>query len=45
VLTKEEHMTLQQLKKDSSIIITKADKGNITTALTMSGMTARLTKC
>jgi len=33
VLTKKEHMALQQLKKDPSIIITKADKGNITTVL------------
>ena len=33
VLTKMEHMALQQLKKDPSIIITKADKGNITTVL------------
>jgi len=33
VLTKKEHMALQQLKKDPSIIITKADKGNVTTIL------------
>jgi len=33
VLTRKEHMALQQLKKDPSIIITKADKGNITTVL------------
>ena len=33
VLTKKEHIALQQLKKDPSIIITKADKGNITTVL------------
>jgi len=28
VLTKKEHMALQQLKKDPSILITKAEKGN-----------------
>jgi len=33
VLTKKEHLALQQLQKDPSIIITKADKGNITTVL------------
>jgi len=33
VLMKKEDMALQQLKKDPSIIITKADKGNITTVL------------
>ena len=33
VLTRKEHMALQQLKKDPSIIITKTDKGNITTVL------------
>jgi len=32
-LTRKEHLALQQLKKDPSIIITKADKGNITTVL------------
>jgi len=32
-LTKKEHLALQQLKKDPSIIITKADKRNITTVL------------
>jgi len=30
---KKEHMTLQRLQKDPSIINTKADKGNITTVL------------
>ena len=33
VLTKIEHLALQQLKNDPSIIITSADKGNITTVL------------
>jgi len=33
VLTKKEHMALQQLKKDPRIIITKADRGNVTTVL------------
>jgi len=32
-MTKKEHLDLQQLKKDPSIIITKADKGNIATVL------------
>ena len=32
-LTKKEHPALQQLKKDPSTIITKADKGNITIVL------------
>ena len=32
-LTKKEHMALQRLKKDPSIKISKADKGNITTVL------------
>jgi len=36
-LTKKEHLALQQLKKDPSIIITKADKGNITTVLDKEG--------
>jgi len=45
VLTKKEHKALQQLKKDPSIIITKADKSNITIVLTKSCMTTRLIKC
>jgi len=32
-LTKKEHVTLQKLQKDPSIMITKADKSNITTVL------------
>jgi len=33
VLTKKEHIALQQLKKDPSITVTKAEKGKITTVL------------
>ena len=32
-MTKKEHVTLQKLQKDPSIMITKADKSNITTVL------------